>query len=88
MDSRDGAIAAWEDGPAAFERALKRVWMERNAEDIQDEAAQQNFHARMHTSSSRSKHLMNLNWMLEKRQFLLFLQEMDLEVQEAMLVEE
>jgi hypothetical protein len=42
----------------------------------------------MHASSSRSKHLMNLNWMLEKRQFLLFLQEMDLEVQEAMLVEE
>jgi hypothetical protein len=42
----------------------------------------------MRTSSSRSEQLINLNQTLEECQILLCLQEIDLEVQEAMLVEE
>jgi hypothetical protein len=39
-------------------------------------------------SSFRSKQLTDLNWTLAERQILLCLQETDLEVQEAILVEE
>jgi hypothetical protein len=38
--------------------------------------------------SSQSKQLISLSWALEERQILLCLQELDLEVQEAMLAEE
>jgi hypothetical protein len=47
----------------------------------------QDYLARMHAFTSNSKHS-NLNWMLEKCQILLSLQEMDLEVREAKLAEE
>jgi hypothetical protein len=42
----------------------------------------------MRTFSSQSKQLISLSWALEERQILLCLQELDLEVQEAMLAEE
>jgi hypothetical protein len=41
--------------------------MECNAERVQVEAAQHDYLARMRTSSSRSKHSINLDRMLEKR---------------------
>jgi hypothetical protein len=72
----------------AFECALEWVCMERDANPIQAEAAQQDFHTRMYASSSRSKHSISLNRMLKERQILLCLLETDLEVQEAMQAEE
>jgi hypothetical protein len=36
LDSREGAITAWEDGLAASECALRRACMERDAEHFQD----------------------------------------------------
>jgi hypothetical protein len=78
----------WEDGLAASECALERVCLERDAERVQAETTQQNYHAKMRASGSRSKHSINLNRTLEERQVLLCLQETDLEVQEVMLAEE
>jgi hypothetical protein len=42
----------------------------------------------MHTSTSHSKHSINLNRMLEEHQILFSLQETDLEVREMKLAEE
>jgi hypothetical protein len=42
----------------------------------------------MHTSTSHSKHSINLNQMLEEHQILFSLQETDLEVREVKLAEE
>jgi hypothetical protein len=38
LDSREGAIIAWEDGLVASECALERVCMERNTERARAEA--------------------------------------------------
>jgi hypothetical protein len=38
LNNREEAIIAWEDGLAAFERALKRACMERDAERAKIEA--------------------------------------------------
>jgi hypothetical protein len=38
LDSREGAIATWEDGLVAFEHALGRACMERKAERTEAEA--------------------------------------------------
>jgi hypothetical protein len=40
LESREGAIAAWEDGSMMFKCALGRVHTKRNASHIQAEAAQ------------------------------------------------
>jgi hypothetical protein len=40
LESREGAIAAWEDGSMMFKRALGRVHTKRNASHIKAEAAQ------------------------------------------------
>jgi hypothetical protein len=39
LESREGAIAAWEDGLAVFEHTLGRVCTEHNASHVQAEAA-------------------------------------------------
>jgi hypothetical protein len=39
LESREGAIATWEDGLVAFKRALGRVHSERDASRVQAEAA-------------------------------------------------
>jgi hypothetical protein len=88
LESKEGAITAWEDGLAMFEHALGRVCTERDASHIQAKATQQDYLARTCTFCSRSKQLIILSRTLEERQILLCLQEMDLEVKEAMLVEE
>jgi hypothetical protein len=38
LNNREEAIIAWEDGLAAFERALRRACMERDAECTKTEA--------------------------------------------------
>jgi hypothetical protein len=53
--SREGIIAAWEDGLVAFERALKNVRTERDAGHVQAKAIQQDFFAQACASSSSSK---------------------------------
>jgi hypothetical protein len=67
VDSREGAIVAWEDGLAASECALERVCMKRNTEHVHGEGGQQDFYGRMHASSSKSIHFINLNWILKER---------------------
>jgi hypothetical protein len=52
LKSRKGAITAWEDGLVAFECALGRVHTNRDVSCVQDEAAQQDYFARMCTFSS------------------------------------
>jgi hypothetical protein len=88
LDSREGIIAAWEDGLVAFEHALGKVHIKRNVSHVRAEAVQQDFSAQSCASSSRSKRLTDLNWTLEEHQILFCLQEADLEMQEAILVEE
>jgi hypothetical protein len=55
LDSREGVITAWEDGLAAFERALGEVMKECCTGHIRAEAVQQDFFAQAHVSYSRSK---------------------------------
>jgi hypothetical protein len=88
LDSREGIIAAWEDGLVAFECALGKVHVKCNVSHVRAEAVQQDFSAQSCASSSRSKRLTDLNWTLEEHQILFCLQEADLEMQEAILVEE
>jgi hypothetical protein len=40
LDSREDAIATWDDGLAAFERALGKVCTERDASRVRAEAVQ------------------------------------------------
>jgi hypothetical protein len=55
LDSREGAITAWEDGLAAFEHTLGEVMKECCTGHIRAEAVQQDFFAQAHVSHSRSK---------------------------------
>jgi hypothetical protein len=71
MDNREGAITAREDGLASSNRALGRTCMDRDAACAQAEAAQHDYRARLHTSTSSSKHSINFNWMLKECQILL-----------------
>jgi hypothetical protein len=71
LDSREGDIASWEDGLAAFERALGRLHIERNTKCVQAEAAHQDFLSQKCTSSSRYKQLIDLNQTLEECHILL-----------------
>jgi hypothetical protein len=61
LDSREGAIVAWEDGLAAFERALGRACMERDAERAQAEAVRQDFLTKTRAFTSNSKHSINFS---------------------------
>jgi hypothetical protein len=88
LESREGAIATWKDGLAAFERALGKVRMECDASCVRAEGVRQDFFAQMRASSTRSKQLIGLSRTLEECQILLCLHETDLEVQEAKLAEE
>jgi hypothetical protein len=80
MDSREGAIATWEDRLAASECTLGKVIMERDTGHVRAKAVQQEFFTHMNVSSSWSKQLINLDQMLEECQILLCLKETDLEV--------
>jgi hypothetical protein len=88
LDSREGVVVMWEEGLAAFACMLGEVCVECNACHVCASAVQWDFFAQVHASSSRSKQLTDLARMLEERQILLSLQEMDLEVREAILAEE
>jgi hypothetical protein len=46
LDSKEGTIVMWEDGLAAFERALGRACMERNTGCAETEVVQQDYLAR------------------------------------------
>jgi hypothetical protein len=61
LESREGAIAGWEDGLAAFEHALGRVHREHDTHHVQAEAAQQYYFARTHAFTSQSKQLISLS---------------------------
>jgi hypothetical protein len=52
LESREVAIAAWEDGLVAFEHALGRVHMEHDVSRVQVEAAQQDYLAQTCAFSS------------------------------------
>jgi hypothetical protein len=54
LDSREGAIATWEDGLVAFECTLGKVHMERDASCVPADAVQQDFFTQACVSSSRS----------------------------------
>jgi hypothetical protein len=58
LDSREDAIATWDDGLAAFERALGKVCTERDASRVRAEAVQQDFFSQTCAYSSMSKRLM------------------------------
>jgi hypothetical protein len=73
LNSREGAIAVWEDRLIGFECALGSVRTECDAKCVQAKAVQQDFLVRMRASSSMSKQLTNLNRMLEECQIVLFL---------------
>jgi hypothetical protein len=88
LDSREGAIVVWEDGLQAFEEILGKACMERDAEHTQAKVVQQDYFAWTCAFTSNSRYSINFNQMLEECQILLSLQEMDVEVWEAMLAEE
>jgi hypothetical protein len=73
LDSREGAIAVWEDGLAALELALGKVHMEHDSSCVWVEVVQQDFFAQACASSSRSRQLIDLNRMLGEWQILLCL---------------
>jgi hypothetical protein len=66
LNRKEGTIATSEDGLAAFKCALGRVCKERNAEHAQTEAVQQDYLMRSRALTSKSKHSINLNRMLEE----------------------
>jgi hypothetical protein len=62
--------------------------MEHDVSHVHADATKRDFFAQEHASNSRSKQLTDLGRTLEECKILLFLQETDLEVREAILVEE
>jgi hypothetical protein len=73
MNSREGAIATWEDGITSSERSLGRACMERNANHAQTEAIRQDYLTRSRALTSSFKDSINFNKMLEECQILLSL---------------
>jgi hypothetical protein len=82
------AFSGPSEGLAVFKRAFRRVHTECDGTHAQAQAAQQDSLAWMRAFSSWSKQLIKLSQTWEDRQILLCQQKTDLEVQEAMLVEE
>jgi hypothetical protein len=75
LNSREGAIVAWEDGLVASKRA-------------QTEAIRQDYLTSPRALTSSTKHSINFNRMLEECHVLLSLQMKDLMMWEVKLVEE
>jgi hypothetical protein len=67
LDTREGAVVTWEEGLAAFACTLGEVRVERDAYRVRTSVVQRDFFPEVRASSSRSKHLTNLGWMLEER---------------------
>jgi hypothetical protein len=79
VDSREGAIMAWEDGLAATECALGRARAECDAECDRAKAARQDYWATIRTFTAGCKHSFIFDRILQEHRILLSLQEMDLE---------
>jgi hypothetical protein len=62
--------------------------MERDASRARAATGKQDVFSQARVSSSRSKQLIDLVWILEERKMLLCMQETDLEVRKAILVKE
>jgi hypothetical protein len=88
LDSREGAIVMWEEGFVAFAHTLGEVHAECDASSARADVIQWDFFTQAHASSSQSDQLTDLGRTMEECQILLFLQEIDLEVLEVILVEE
>jgi hypothetical protein len=70
LDYREGTIVMWEEWMAAFECALGRACMERDAKRAEAEAVRQDYLARMRAFTANSKHTINISPMLEECQIL------------------
>jgi hypothetical protein len=88
LESREGVIAAREDGLAVSECTLGRVYMEHDTERAWAEAIQQDYLARTCAFTASYQCYFNFDRILDERQTLLSLQEMDLERWEEKLMEE
>jgi hypothetical protein len=59
LDSREGAVVAWEEGLVAFAHALGEVRAEHDDCHARPDAVQRDFFSQACASSSRPKQLMN-----------------------------
>jgi hypothetical protein len=88
LDSREGAVIAWDEGLMVFARALGEASTECNTSRARVDAVRRDFSAQVCTSSSWYGQLNALSRLLEEHASLLCLEETDLEVHEAVLEEE
>jgi hypothetical protein len=66
LDSREGAVAVWEEGMVAFARVLEEVHTKRDASHVRADAVRRDFFSRARASSFQSKQLTNLGRALEE----------------------
>jgi hypothetical protein len=88
LDSREGTVVAWEESLMAFACALGEVSTECDASRARATATLWDYSIHVSASSCQSKWLKAFSRMLEEHTTLLGLQEIDLEVCEAILAEE
>jgi hypothetical protein len=88
LNSQENGLMSLEDDLVAIECALGRVCMECDAECDQDEAVQRDYPAKMRASTTSCQHSLDFDRVLRGCQFILNMQEMNLEWQEVMLAEE
>jgi hypothetical protein len=88
LDSRENALMAQEDDLAATECALGRARMESDTECDWVKTVRQDYRARMHASSTSCWRSLDFDQVLRGRQFILTVQETDLEKREEKLAEE
>jgi hypothetical protein len=88
LDNREGAIVAWGESLTVFARALREVTTECDASRTRAAATLWDYSTQVSASSSQSERLKAFSQMLKECAALLGLQEMDLEVRKAILVEE
>jgi hypothetical protein len=67
LNNRESAIVTWEDGLMASEHTHQRACLEHGTERVQTNAVPHDYLTRSHARTSRTKHSLNLNRMLEER---------------------
>jgi cysteine sulfinate desulfinase/cysteine desulfurase-like protein len=88
LDSREGTVFMWEESLIAFAHVLREASTEHDASRAHVDAVRRDYSAQVSMSSSQSEWHKALGRTLDEHTTLFGLQEMNLELREAILVEE
>jgi hypothetical protein len=87
LTRREEALVAWEENAKISEKALVKVSVDLNSEQVKIEATQQEYLNMMRAHTDRAKHTLGLDKMLGEKKVQLDKKERDLALREAALIE-